>query len=135
LVGRLLRHEVLIWLRNLDLAPPPKTVDGLAAVPIDIESVDGALVFDAAASAATGDATITYTVADDGQPHLRPALGDHQRVARRRDLFHGALEARCPSGACFRAGRSASRVLVAVVKPLSLHGDVHVTSSLAESDS
>jgi hypothetical protein len=47
---------------NFHLAPPPKTVDGLAAVPIDIETVDAVLVFDGAASAATGDATITYTV-------------------------------------------------------------------------
>jgi hypothetical protein len=47
---------------NFHLAPPPKTVDGLAAVPIDIQTVDAALVFDGAASAATGDATITYTV-------------------------------------------------------------------------
>jgi hypothetical protein len=47
---------------NFHLAPPPKTVDGLAAVPIDIQTVDAALAFDGAASAATGDATITYTV-------------------------------------------------------------------------
>jgi hypothetical protein len=47
---------------NFHLAPPPKTVDGLAAVPIDIQTVDAALVFDGAASAATGDATLTYTV-------------------------------------------------------------------------
>lgn len=47
---------------NFDLAPPPKTVDGLVAVPIDIQMIDAALVFDGAAAAATGDATITYTV-------------------------------------------------------------------------
>lgn len=47
---------------NFDLAPPPKTVDGLAAVPIDIQTIDASLIFDGAASAATGDATITYTV-------------------------------------------------------------------------
>jgi hypothetical protein len=47
---------------NFHLAPPPKTVDGLAAVPIDIQTVDAALVFDGPASAATGDATLTYTV-------------------------------------------------------------------------
>lgn len=47
---------------NFHLAPQPKTVDGLAAVPIDIQTIDAVLVFDGAASAATGDATITYTV-------------------------------------------------------------------------
>jgi hypothetical protein len=46
---------------NFDLAPPPTTVDGLAAVPIDIQTVDAKLVFDAA-GASTGDATMTYTV-------------------------------------------------------------------------
>ena len=47
---------------NFHLAPPPKTVDGLAAVPIDIQTIDAIFVFDGAASAATADATITYTV-------------------------------------------------------------------------
>ena len=54
---------------NFDLAPPPKTIDGLAAVPIDIQTIGAALVFDGATSAATGDATITYTVgATAGNP-------------------------------------------------------------------
>lgn len=47
---------------NFHLAPPPKTVDGLAAVPIDIQAIDAVFIFDGAASAATADATITYTV-------------------------------------------------------------------------
>ena len=47
---------------NFHLAPPPKTVDGLAAVPIDIQTIDALFTFDGAAAAATGDATITYTV-------------------------------------------------------------------------
>lgn len=47
---------------NFYLAPPPKTVDGLAAVPIDIQTINATFVFDGAASAATADATITYTV-------------------------------------------------------------------------
>lgn len=47
---------------NFHLAPPPKTVDGLAAAPIDIQAIDAAFVFDGAASSATADATITYTV-------------------------------------------------------------------------
>jgi hypothetical protein len=51
---------------NFHLAPPPKTVDGLAAVPIDIQSIDALFTFDGAAAAATGDATITYTVGPAG---------------------------------------------------------------------
>jgi len=47
---------------NFHLAPPPKTVDGLAAVPIDIQTIDAVFVFDGATLAATADATITYTV-------------------------------------------------------------------------
>jgi hypothetical protein len=47
---------------NFEIAPPPKLVDGLTAVPIDITSIDAALTFDAASQAATGDATITYEV-------------------------------------------------------------------------
>ena len=47
---------------NFHLAPPPKTVDGLAAVPIDIQTIDAVFVFDGAAASATADATITYTV-------------------------------------------------------------------------
>ena len=45
---------------NFEIAPPPKVVDGLTAVPIDISSIGAALTFDAAAQVATGDATITY---------------------------------------------------------------------------
>jgi len=51
---------------NFALAPPPRTVDGLAAVPIDIQTVDAVFVFDGAASAAGADATITYTVGPTG---------------------------------------------------------------------
>jgi hypothetical protein len=47
---------------NFELAPPPKTVDGFLAVPIDISSIDAAFTFDGATSTATADATITYTV-------------------------------------------------------------------------
>lgn len=42
---------------NFQLAPPPRTVDGLAAVPIDIQTVDAVFVFDGATSSATADAT------------------------------------------------------------------------------
>ena len=51
---------------NFDLAPPSKTVDGLAAVPIDIESITALFTFDGATQTATADATITYTVGPTG---------------------------------------------------------------------
>ena len=35
---------------NFHLAPPPRTVDRQAAVPIDIPSISAAFVFDGAAS-------------------------------------------------------------------------------------
>ena len=47
---------------NFHLAPPPKTVDGLLAVPIDIQTIDGIFVFDASSQTATADVTISYTV-------------------------------------------------------------------------
>ncbi len=47
---------------NFHLAPPPKTVDGLLAVPIDIESIEANFTFDGAAQTAFADATIRYTV-------------------------------------------------------------------------
>ena len=47
---------------NFHLAPPARRVDGLLAVPIDIESIDASFVFEASTSAATAEATITYTV-------------------------------------------------------------------------
>ena len=47
---------------NFDLAPPPKTVDGLLAVPIDIATIDAVFTFDGALQAASADATITYEV-------------------------------------------------------------------------
>jgi hypothetical protein len=54
---------------NLDLAPPPKTVDGLLAVPIDIQQVTASLVFDGASSTGTGDATMQFVMGpQDGNP-------------------------------------------------------------------
>jgi hypothetical protein len=47
---------------NLRHAPQPKLVDGLLGVPIDIQSIAAQLVFDAASSTATGDATLAYAV-------------------------------------------------------------------------
>lgn len=51
---------------NFHLAPPPKTVDGLNAVPIDIQTINVQYVFDGMTSTATGDATISYTVGPTG---------------------------------------------------------------------
>lgn len=54
---------------NFHLAPPAKVVDGLAAVPIDIQSIDGTLVFDGATSAAEADITIEFIAGtSDGCP-------------------------------------------------------------------
>ena len=54
---------------NFDLAPPAKTVDGLFAVPIDIQSITATFTFDGAAETASADATIVYTVGPaDGNP-------------------------------------------------------------------
>src|SRR5688572_14382337 len=47
---------------NFHLAPPPKTVDGLLAVPIDIESIVADFTFDGSTETASADATIIYTV-------------------------------------------------------------------------
>lgn len=63
---------------NFEIAPPPKTVDGLLAVPIDISSIEAAFTFDAATATAAADATITYTVGPTaGNPifDLRQAIG------------------------------------------------------------
>jgi hypothetical protein len=47
---------------NFDLAPPSKTLDGLLAVPIDIQSISAALTFDGAAQTGSGDATLAFIV-------------------------------------------------------------------------
>lgn len=47
---------------NFHLAPRPKIVDGLQAVPIDIQSIDGRLSFDGATQSAEGDVTFTFVV-------------------------------------------------------------------------
>ena len=45
---------------NFDLAPPPKTVDGLKAVPIDVQHVTARLTFDGATTSGSGDATVDF---------------------------------------------------------------------------
>jgi hypothetical protein len=47
---------------NFDLAPPAKLVDGLLAVPIDIQRVTAVLAFDGATLSGTGDATVEFTM-------------------------------------------------------------------------
>jgi hypothetical protein len=54
---------------NFDLAPPPKTVDGLQAVPIDIQKITASLTFDGATSSGQGDATLEFVVGpENGNP-------------------------------------------------------------------
>lgn len=46
---------------NFELAPPVKTVDGLVAVPMDIQRINAALTFDGATSSGSADVTIEFT--------------------------------------------------------------------------
>jgi len=45
---------------NLKFAPPIKTVDGLKAVPIDIERIEVKLYFDGNIQTGTGDAEMSF---------------------------------------------------------------------------
>lgn len=51
---------------NFHLAPPAKTVDGLLAVPIDIDHIEAKLHFDSSAQTGTGDATISFVLGPTG---------------------------------------------------------------------
>lgn len=51
---------------NFDLAPPPKIVDGLVAVPIDIQHIAASLTFDGTTSTGLGDATLEFVVGPQG---------------------------------------------------------------------
>ena len=51
---------------NFHLAPPSKTVDGMLAVPIDIQSINGVFTFDGATKTSLADVTITYIVGPTG---------------------------------------------------------------------
>jgi hypothetical protein len=54
---------------NFDLAPPPAIVDGLQAVPIDIQSIDARLTFDGATASGTADVTLQFVMGPaDGHP-------------------------------------------------------------------
>lgn len=62
---------------NFDLAPPPVTVDGATAVPVDIERIDAAIVLDGASGTGAGDATVAFVV---GPTAGRPVLDLRQTV-------------------------------------------------------
>lgn len=51
---------------NLDLASPPRLVDGLWAVPVDIQSISATLTFDGATSSGAGDASVVFKVGPHG---------------------------------------------------------------------
>jgi len=54
---------------NLNLAPPVRIVDGLTAVPIDIQQLDSHVVFDAATSQAQVEASMRFIMGNtDGNP-------------------------------------------------------------------
>ncbi len=54
---------------NFELAPPVKTVDGVVAVPMDIQKINAALTFDGAASSGSADVTIEFiTGGQNGNP-------------------------------------------------------------------
>ena len=53
-------------MNNFDLAPPPKVVDGLNAVPIDISLITASLVFDGATQTANADVTVNFEVGAAG---------------------------------------------------------------------
>lgn len=64
---------------NFRLAPPPTTIDGLQAVPVDFGDLRASVSFDGAASSAEVDATVTYSVGPDaGCPlfDLRQSIGE-----------------------------------------------------------
>ncbi|MEN6330508.1 MAG: HAD family hydrolase, partial [Smithella sp.] len=45
---------------NFHLAPPARLVDGLWAVPVDIQNITASLTFDASTNSGTGDATMEF---------------------------------------------------------------------------
>jgi hypothetical protein len=72
---------------NLDLAPPPKRVDGLWAVPVDIQRIDAMLSFDTAAQTAIGDATLQFRLG----PHAGCPIFDLRQTPTSVQLDGAAL--------------------------------------------
>lgn len=62
---------------NFDLAPVAKTVDGLLAVPIDIQRITATLTFDGASQTGTGDATVEFIM---GPANGNPVLDLRQTI-------------------------------------------------------
>jgi hypothetical protein len=63
---------------NFDLAPPATIVDGLQAVPIDIQSITARLTFDGASVSGSADVTMAFVTGPvDGHPvfDLRQTIG------------------------------------------------------------
>jgi hypothetical protein len=62
---------------NFDLAPPAAVVDGLAAVPIDIQRVTASLVFDGETASGDGDAAVDFVM---GPQNGFPIFGLRQAI-------------------------------------------------------
>ena len=101
---------------NFDLAPPAKVVDGLLAVPMDIQRVTAALVFDGAALSGTGDATVEFTM---GAQAGRPIFDLRQTIASAwldgAPFAAGCLAAR---RSCPRRHRGLGRPVLGFARPL-----------------
>lgn len=116
---------------NFHLAPPPTPVDGLTAVPIDIESIDAVFTFDGATQTGSATATIVYTVG--------PTAG-HPVFDLRQDIATATLD-----GAPFATAQLAHHLMgaepftdVRVIESMQAAGSVHtltLTYPLAVPDS
>ena len=103
---------------NLHMAPPPVRIDGLWAVPIDIQSVDATLYFDAARCQATADVYLEFI---HGEKKGCPVFDLRQSIAELwldGKLLDPARAAHHDFGAGPGHGM---RILEAVCKPGSAH--------------
>jgi hypothetical protein len=115
---------------NLDLAPPPKTVDGLAAVPIDIQHIAAKLTFDGATSSGSGDATLEFVLGPQGgcpifdlRQTITTAWLDGAPLAVGQVAHHD-----------FGGGRDAKLRVVDVVLPANSSHSLRVTYPLGRPD-
>ena len=97
------RTQAVAVATNFDLAPPPVNFDGKTAVPIDISAIDAHLTFDGAASAASGDATLTFVV---GPAAGRPMFDLRQTIT---GVWLDGAPLAVGAGADARPGRRAGR--------------------------